>query len=129
MVPRSVRAVGLFSLRLQARLLGSALLRVTERDYLFELECLQKRTAKKKFRESIFEHWQDCAYCARPDPYTLDHVVPISKGGETVRSNLVGACADCNLKKSDAEFFTWFRSQRFWCPDREVRLLAWLHLR
>ena len=32
---------------------------------------------------------------------TLDHVVPRSKGGESVWENVVTACAPCNLRKGD----------------------------
>src|SRR6267378_1341684 len=32
---------------------------------------------------------------------TLDHVVPRSKGGESIWENVVTACAPCNLRKGD----------------------------
>jgi 5-methylcytosine-specific restriction endonuclease McrA len=33
---------------------------------------------------------------------TLDHVVPLSRGGETKKGNVVVSCKDCNTKKADA---------------------------
>jgi 5-methylcytosine-specific restriction endonuclease McrA len=32
---------------------------------------------------------------------TIDHIIPVSKGGKTTFENCVCACSDCNLKKGD----------------------------
>lgn len=41
-----------------------------------------------------------CAYCSgRGD--TVDHVVPRSRGGEHVWTNVVAACGPCNSRKAD----------------------------
>ena len=98
-----------------------------DRQLLFELQCLQKSTAKKKFRRDIFDSWGCCAYCGVDRPTTLDHVLAKARGGLTVRSNLVAACAMCNFKKGSVDFMEWFRSQSFWSIERELRLLAWIH--
>jgi 5-methylcytosine-specific restriction endonuclease McrA len=43
-----------------------------------------------------------CQYCGRGDlPLTVDHVIPISRGGEDTWENLVCACVSCNNRKSD----------------------------
>ncbi len=45
-----------------------------------------------------------CQYCQRPFPaaeFTLDHVIPQSRGGASTWENLVAACKPCNNKKSD----------------------------
>src|SRR4030095_5222510 len=43
-----------------------------------------------------------CQYCGRGDvPLTLDHVHPISKGGDESWENLVTACVSCNNTKGD----------------------------
>lgn len=43
-----------------------------------------------------------CAYCgANPKKLTVDHVVPISKGGKSTFENCVAACKECNAKKSN----------------------------
>lgn len=39
-----------------------------------------------------------CAYCPAPAD-TWDHLVPVSKGGQTIRGNIVPACRSCNSKK------------------------------
>lgn len=45
-----------------------------------------------------------CRYCGASPQTTvlhIDHVLPRSKGGRDDASNLVTACADCNLGKTD----------------------------
>jgi 5-methylcytosine-specific restriction endonuclease McrA len=45
--------------------------------------------------------WQ-CAYCGTGgNRLTLDHVVPRSRGGESVWENVVTSCAPCNHRKGD----------------------------
>lgn len=45
-----------------------------------------------------------CAYCGtKPRKLTIDHVVPISKGGGTVPENIVPACSFCNTSKGARE--------------------------
>jgi len=99
----------------------------SELDLVFNLQCLQKRSARKRFRRSILDEWPECGYCGRPKPSTLDHVVPRAKGGKTTKNNLIGACGACNLEKSDFSWFEWFRGQIYWTPEREDKILSWIN--
>lgn len=99
-----------------------------ESQLLFDLNCLRRSTARKRFRKDIFDAWgHECAYCGKLNPSTLDHVIPRCRGGLTVRNNLVAACLSCNLLKSDTDFFIWLRSQSFWCEARELKILKWIN--
>ena len=43
-----------------------------------------------------------CHYCKKrfhPRDLTMDHVVPIIRGGKTTRGNVVPCCKECNSKK------------------------------
>ena len=45
-----------------------------------------------------------CQYCdkrLKKSRFTLDHVIPKSKGGKTDWNNLVVSCSSCNTKKGD----------------------------
>lgn len=47
-----------------------------------------------------------CQYCEKQFPQsilTMDHVLPLSKGGKTVWDNIVTACNPCNGKKGNNE--------------------------
>lgn len=42
-----------------------------------------------------------CQYCLRKGN-TIDHIIPLSKGGNWLENNIVAACFECNtLKKSE----------------------------
>jgi 5-methylcytosine-specific restriction endonuclease McrA len=67
------------------------------------------RREKAKARELRTSQWWKrkrsggvCHYCGgRFDPKTLtmDHVVPIIRGGRSTKGNVVPACKDCNTAK------------------------------
>ena len=43
-----------------------------------------------------------CYYCGKsfpPRQLTMDHIVPLSRGGKSKKGNVVTACKDCNNKK------------------------------
>lgn len=45
-----------------------------------------------------------CAYCGgvfHPSKLSRDHVIPTSRGGEDVWTNVVTSCMDCNRRKSN----------------------------
>jgi len=43
-----------------------------------------------------------CQYCGSSKPsLTVDHVIPRSRGGESVWENIVASCAPCNRKKGN----------------------------
>ena len=43
---------------------------------------------------------QRCVYCGRKRPLTMDHIIPLSKGGDHTSSNIVPACVSCNSRKA-----------------------------
>jgi hypothetical protein len=66
----------------------------------------REREKARELRKSAW--WQRrvqkglCAYCGRqfpPKELTLDHVVPVARGGRSTKGNVVPACKDCNNKK------------------------------
>ena len=43
-----------------------------------------------------------CHYCGRkfpPEELTMDHIVPVVRGGKSVRGNVVPCCKECNNEK------------------------------
>ena len=62
------------------------------------------RSVQRKIsRRALFarDKWR-CQYCGTDSgKLTLDHVVPRSRGGESIWENVVTSCAPCNLRKGD----------------------------
>jgi 5-methylcytosine-specific restriction endonuclease McrA len=77
-------------------------------------ELSRKRAAKKKgngvYRVSKKELKallaDPCFYCGGQSN-TIDHVVPIARGGGHSIGNLVGACKPCNSSKKDLTIMEW----------------------
>lgn len=44
-----------------------------------------------------------CAYCGAEGKMTIDHVIPVAKGGKTESANIVPACRSCNSKKGTGQ--------------------------
>ena len=54
-----------------------------------------------------------CFYCGSLNKITIDHVVPISRGGTHGIGNLVAACAFCNGSKNSKFLIEWKRDLTF----------------
>lgn len=101
------------------------------RDYLFNLEAMTRKEAKRLWRQSIKDAWQNrCAYCNTPPiddkSLTVDHVKPKAKGGEDRTSNCVPACTRCNHSKGSENWLEWFGRQQFYSIEAENRIKHWL---
>jgi 5-methylcytosine-specific restriction enzyme A len=51
-----------------------------------------------------------CFYCRRPvgvRALTMDHIVPLGRGGRSVRANVAPACKSCNTKKRSLVPVEW----------------------
>ena len=85
----------------------------------YRLKNPEKRAISQARREAIklglpntltSEQWEAikkiyhnrCAYCGhKPSKLTIDHVIPLSKGGGTTPDNIVPACFSCNSGKGN----------------------------
>ena len=94
---------------------------------MFHLDCLSKGQAKRKFRKSIKYGWGGlCAYCRCNRATTLDHLKPKSKGGSSLRSNLVPACHSCNHSKGSKHWLHWFEGQDFYNETAKELIEEWI---
>jgi 5-methylcytosine-specific restriction protein A len=51
-----------------------------------------------------------CYYCGRSTPpgeLTMDHIVPLARGGRSTKGNLVPACKTCNNQKKQLLPMEW----------------------
>ena len=70
----------------------------------------RRATTKEGMSTAAFREWEaaqekTCFYCNADcaDGWHLDHIQPLSKGGEHQPYNLAIACKACNLRKSDRD--------------------------
>jgi 5-methylcytosine-specific restriction protein A len=66
--------------------------KTTERGY----GSLWQRMARAHLRRH-----RSCVQCGRTDDLTVDHIVPIAKGGKSDSHNLQTLCRSCNSAKRD----------------------------
>ncbi|MGH7831775.1 MAG: HNH endonuclease [Candidatus Binatia bacterium] len=81
---------------------------------LSEEEIRREREKAKELRSS--QWWKrkksqgSCHYCSGKFPareLTMDHIVPIIRGGKSTKGNVVPACKECNAKKKYRLLMEW----------------------
>lgn len=79
-----------------------------------EDELRREKARARELRQSAW--WRrrimvgTCHYCRRQvgtKALTMDHIVPLIRGGRSVRGNTVPACKDCNSKKQSLLPWEW----------------------
>ena len=55
---------------------------------------------------------KDCVYCKQKPSQHIDHIIPLSKGGDNSIGNLTGACATCNLSKGSKFVMEWKKGRK-----------------
>lgn len=81
-------------------------------------EAASRRRARKRQAERLTITKKDwlrlvsrfrscCAYCAERKPLTMEHVVPLSRGGRHAIGNILPVCFSCNSSKRDRFITEW----------------------
>lgn len=76
--------------------------------------------------DQLWRRWVEfghrCAYCGAEGDLQVEHVIPISKGGEHHLGNIVPACSTCNYSKRSAAAEQWYKAQSFFDEARWQRI-------
>jgi 5-methylcytosine-specific restriction enzyme A len=90
---------------------------VSDERYVREVDDDTLRREKARARELRQTAWWRrristgrCHYCARDvgaKALTVDHVVPLVRGGRSIRANMVPACRECNHRKQSLLAWEW----------------------
>jgi len=85
--------------------------------YAYNLEEEDIKRERRKARELRNSEWWKrklakgvCYYCGRAFPakeLTMDHIVPIARGGKSTKGNIVTACKECNNAKKQLFPMEW----------------------
>lgn len=79
---------------------GSFIIDVDERTIRREREKAREIRKSRWWKNRVAEG--RCHYCGGtfpPGELTMDHLVPVIRGGTSSRGNLVPACQECNSRK------------------------------
>ncbi|MEE4252910.1 MAG: HNH endonuclease [Desulfuromusa sp.] len=86
-------------------------------DWEINIDEEKIRKERQKARDLRKQNWWKnriakgiCHYCGKsvpPKELTLDHVVPVARGGRTTKGNCVPACKDCNNQKKNLLPLEW----------------------
>lgn len=72
---------------------------------------------------TLFNRDKKCVYCSSENKLTIDHILPISRGGTNEFHNLVLCCQSCNSKKSNNNVFDFCRINNISVPQIILNLL------
>jgi 5-methylcytosine-specific restriction endonuclease McrA len=85
--------------------------------FIIEVSEQEIKREKEKARQLRHTQWWKnrvakgiCHYCGGtfpPAELTMDHLVPIVRGGKSARSNVAPACKECNNKKKHMLPLEW----------------------
>jgi 5-methylcytosine-specific restriction protein A len=85
--------------------------------FVFDIEAADIRRERAKARELRHSQWWKrrlakgvCHWCGRrvvPAELTMDHIVPLARGGRSTKGNLVPCCKDCNNQKKQLLPMEW----------------------
>ena len=74
----------------------------------------KRKPISKKLRFEVFKRDSfTCQYCGKSAPDVVlhvDHIKPVKEGGTNDITNLVTACADCNLGKGARKILLWYQT-------------------
>lgn len=88
-------------------------------DYKHRLERKQHSHSRKRqlfpipsyIQEEILAKFDGrCAYCFNAAT-TWDHVVPVSRGGNSTPGNIIPCCQSCNSSKKDRDLYEWIETK------------------
>lgn len=85
--------------------------------FAYDLESQDLKKERRRARELRDSQWWKrqqakgvCYYCKRQTPpkeLTMDHIVPISRGGKSTKGNVVVCCKECNNAKKQLLPIEW----------------------
>ena len=67
-----------------------------------------------------------CAYCGAKCELEQEHFIPVTKGGEYTKNNIITACRSCNASKGNRDFDEWYKNKDFYNKDRENKIKQYL---
>ena len=72
-----------------------------DKNHIKKEKAKAKELRKKNWWKNLIQKGT-CHYCHKkfkPTVLTMDHIVPLARGGKSTKGNIVVACKECNSQK------------------------------
>ena len=87
-----------------------------DRSFIYPDDAFKKKERDKARKLRSGQWWKRkrssgiCHYCKKqflPKELTMDHIIPLARGGKSQKFNLVPCCKECNTKKNQLLPLEW----------------------
>jgi len=104
--------------------------RINTTAYRTKKKNLVAKFYKKDWKEALEYFDNKCAYCgSEKGTLEMDHFIPLSKGGEFTKNNVIPSCKTCNCSKNNKYFKEWYHKQEFYSEEREKKICKYLNIK
>lgn len=69
---------------------------------------------------------KECVFCGATEDLQMDHLIPVSRGGQDVSENMVWSCRQCNISRGNKGIYEWLGLEQ---KDNLHRLVAGKYLK
>ena len=83
-----------------------------EEDSIPTQKQLRKRLTNAAKEKILIRDKFECQYCGSKEFLEIDHIIPLSKGGNNEEENLVTSCHRCNHLKADKSIFEFVEENK-----------------
>lgn len=86
-------------------------------------KLLRKAGTTGRALKAMRDEAEQCGYCNRRlnGDANVDHIIPISQGGNSKPNNLIAVCQECNISKGDKTLEIWLTNQATHVRDNAIR--------
>lgn len=76
------------------------------------IKQMRKRLTESAKKQIFIRDKFECQYCGSKEDLEIDHIIPLSQGGNNEDSNLITACHRCNSLKGDKKLKDFLENNR-----------------
>ena len=109
---------------------GSLVVRIAQSKYISKFWHGTSHTdySPSDFYETLIYFNFSCVYCGRTDVELIpEHLIPLCKGGNWHRDNVLCSCRLCNASKRTTDFNIWYPRYKYFDKDRYNKIVYYVN--